>query len=195
MDKLGVSVKGRIPAEEQLAEGRALARLTDLGYGGPLRELFAAGAPDTEVPPALARACVDLLAAWGRGDAAAGPWSGVGRPAAVVSIPSATRPRLVDSLARGIAHVGRLPYLGELERTAAARPGQGGGNSAFRLAGVWEAFDLGPVLRDSLAGIAGQPVLLVDDLVDSRWSLTVAGRLLRRHGVGAVLPLALAQAG
>ena len=195
MEKLGVRVKGRISAEEQLAEGRALARLTDLGYGGPLRELFAPGAPDTEVPPALARACVELLAAWAQGDSSAGPWSGAGRPAAVVSVPSATRPRLVDSLARGIAQVGRLPYLGSLERTDAARPGQGGGNSAFRLAAVWEAFDVGPDLREALAGVAGQPVLLVDDLVDSRWTATVAGRLLRREGAGAVLPLALAQAG
>ncbi|GAA2202937.1 RecQ family ATP-dependent DNA helicase [Sinomonas flava] len=195
MEKLGVRVKGRISAEEQLAEGRALARLTDLGYGGPLRELFASGAPDTEVPPALARACVELLAAWAQGDSSTGPWSGAGRPAAVVSVPSATRPRLVDSLARGIAQVGRLPYLGSLERTDAARPGQGGGNSAFRLAGVWEAFDVGPHLREALAGVAGQPVLLVDDLVDSRWTATVAGRLLRREGAGAVLPLALAQAG
>ncbi|WP_373423047.1 RecQ family ATP-dependent DNA helicase [Sinomonas atrocyanea] len=195
MDKLGVGVKGRIAAAEQLTEGRALARLTDLGYGGPLRELFAAGAPDAEVPPALARACVELLSAWARGESAAGPWSGAGRPAAVVSVPSATRPRLVDSLARGIAQVGRLPYLGALERTDAARAGQGGGNSAFRLAGVWEAFAVGPALRQELVGIAGQPVLLVDDLVDSRWTVTVAGRLLRQQGVGAVLPLALAQAG
>ncbi|GAB3271346.1 RecQ family ATP-dependent DNA helicase [Sinomonas notoginsengisoli] len=195
MDKLGISVKGRIPAEEQLAEGRALARLTDLGYGGPLRELFAAGAPDTEVPAALATACVELLAAWARDDSPGGAWSGIGRPAAVVSIPSATRPRLVESLARGIAQVGRLPYLGALERTEAARSGQGGGNSAFRLAGVWEAFDVGPDLSDALAGATGRPVLLVDDLVDSRWTLTVAGRLLKRQGAAAVLPLVLARAG
>ncbi|MBL0705839.1 RecQ family ATP-dependent DNA helicase [Sinomonas sp. JC656] len=195
MDKLGVPVKGRIAADEQLAEGRALARLTDLGYGGPLRELFAVGAPDAQVPPALARACVELLSAWARGDAAAGAWSGVGRPAAVVSVPSATRPQLVDSLARGIAQVGRLPYLGALERTASARAGQGGGNSAFRLAGVWSAFDVGPDLRSALAGVAGQPILLVDDLVDTRWTVTVAGRMLRQHGAGAVLPLSLAQAG
>ena len=195
MDKLGVPAKGKIPAGEQLAEGRALARLTDLGYGGPLRDLFAAGAPDGEVPVGLRSACVELLSSWARGDSAAGPWSGAGRPAAVVSVPSATRPRLVDSLARGIAEVGRLPYLGALERTPSARPGQGGGNSAFRLAGVWEAFDLGPELREALTEAAGQPILLVDDLVDSRWTLTVAGRLLRRAGAGAVLPLTLAQAG
>ena len=39
------------------------------------------------------------------------------------------------------------------------------------------------------------PVLLVDDLVDSRWTLTVAGRELRRAGADAVLPFALASAG
>jgi ATP-dependent DNA helicase RecQ len=39
------------------------------------------------------------------------------------------------------------------------------------------------------------PVLLVDDMVDSRWTLTVAAWLLRSHGSGEVWPLALAQAG
>jgi ATP-dependent DNA helicase RecQ len=37
-------------------------------------------------------------------------------------------------------------------------------------------------------------VLLVDDLVDSRWTLTVAGSLLRAHGSGPVIPFALAEA-
>ena len=36
------------------------------------------------------------------------------------------------------------------------------------------------------------PVLLVDDIVDSRWTLTDAGWLLRRHGAGPVHPFALA---
>jgi ATP-dependent DNA helicase RecQ len=40
-----------------------------------------------------------------------------------------------------------------------------------------------------------EPVLLVDDLVDSRWTLTVAAWLLRSHGSGEVWPFALAQAG
>ncbi|MEA5456419.1 DEAD/DEAH box helicase [Sinomonas sp. JGH33] len=195
MDKLGIPVKGRIAAGELLAEGRALARLTDLGYGGALRELFAASAPDGDVPPGLRPAVVQLLAGWARGDSAAGPWSGAGRPAGVVAMPSATRPRLVDSLARGIASAGQLPYLGALSRTPAARAGQAGGNSAFRLAGVWPAFDVDAGLAAALASLGGAPVLLVDDLVDSRWSLTVAGRLLRLAGAGPVLPLALAQAG
>jgi ATP-dependent DNA helicase RecQ len=35
-------------------------------------------------------------------------------------------------------------------------------------------------------------VLLVDDLVDSRWTVTVAARALRFAGADAVLPFALA---
>ena len=36
------------------------------------------------------------------------------------------------------------------------------------------------------------PVLLVDDLVVTGWSLTLAARALREAGATAVLPLALA---
>jgi len=37
-------------------------------------------------------------------------------------------------------------------------------------------------------------VLLIDDVVDSRWTLTVAAVLLREHGSGPVYPFALAKA-
>lgn len=54
---------------------------------------------------------------------------------------------------------------------------------------------VGESLAAELAGLGGGSVMLIDDLVDSRWTVTVAGRALRRAGAGAVLPLALAQAG
>lgn len=38
------------------------------------------------------------------------------------------------------------------------------------------------------------PVLLVDDMNDSRWTVTLLARELRRAGVAAVYPLALALA-
>ena len=69
--------------------------------------------------------------------------------------------------------------------------GEPGGNSAFRLAGVWDRFAVGPSLAAALRDADG-PVLLVDDLVDSRWTLTVAARTLRQAGADAVLPFALA---
>ena len=184
---LGIEKKGKIPEAERAERGRALARLTDLGWGNRLREVMVnddAGRPlDGEVPPDLGRACVGVLAGW--------DWSR--RPAGVVAIPSASRPRLVDSLARGIAGAGRLPYLGELEAAAdfPARGGGRGGNSAYSLASVWGRFRVGEELAGRLAEVSG-PVLLVDDLIDSRWTMTVCARELRLAGAEAVLPFALA---
>jgi ATP-dependent DNA helicase RecQ len=178
-DRLEVPVRGRIAAEEQAGEGRALARLTDLGWGGALREIFAAGAPDAPVSPQLLAACVRVLAGW--------RWDQ--RPVAVITMPSRSHPLLVDSLARGLAEVGRLPYLGALAPAGGGPSGQPGGNSVFRLAGLWDRLS-----ADHLEVPAG-PVLLIDDLVDSRWTMTVAARTLRRAGASAVLPFALALRG
>ena len=195
MDRLGVPVKGKLKPGEGLAEGRVLARLTDLGWGGALRELFAAGAEDRPVDPGMLQACVQVLKEWGAGDSRTPGWSGVGRPAAIVSIPSRSKPQLVESLARGISEIGRIPYLGALELAHGGPTGGRGGNSAYRLAGVWDRLVPGPELEAALGGLNGQAVMLVDDLADSRWTLTVAGRALRQAGAGAVLPLVLAQAG
>ncbi|MGG7510044.1 RecQ family ATP-dependent DNA helicase [Plantibacter sp. YIM 135249] len=186
-DRLGMSdegspVKGKIALKDRVESGRALARLTDLGWGGVLRELFAAGAPDAPASQAVLDACVRVLK----------DWSWDERPAAVVSIPSRSHPVLVDSVARGISELGRLPFLGSLDLQGDGPQGGPGGNSAYRLSGVWNAFSVGPELRAALEPFAGCPVLLVDDRSDSRWTVTVAGRLLRRSGVGAVLPFVLA---
>jgi ATP-dependent DNA helicase RecQ len=208
-DRLGVDVKGKIAAGEQLEPGRAVARLTDLGWGQRLRSLLGddgvggvvdleapgieedPGAafdvplqhPLSDVPPdeELLRACARVLAAW--------DWAQ--RPVAVVAVPSRRRPRLVTGVAQGLARMGRLDYLGELSLAHGGPTGQPGGNSAFRLAAVWDRIVVGPELRERLASVTG-PVLLVDDLADSRWTMTVAGRELRRAGAPAVLPFALA---
>ncbi|QIG41027.1 DEAD/DEAH box helicase [Microbacterium sp. 4R-513] len=178
-DRLGVPARGRIPAEEQADEGRALARLTDLGWGNTLREMFGAGAVDMPVTPQLLTACVRVLGEWGWTD----------RPVAVVAMPSRSRPQLVDTLARGIADMGRLPMLGALELRDDSPIGRPGGNSVFRLARVWDRFDAARL------DVPTGPLLLVDDLVDSRWTVTVAARELRRRGASRVLPFALALRG
>jgi ATP-dependent DNA helicase RecQ len=195
MDRLGVPVKGKIKPDESLAEGRVLARLTDLGWGGALREIFAAGAPDRNIDPALLQACVQVLREWAAPDGRGRAWSSAGRPVAIVSMPSRSKPVLVESLARGISEIGRIPYLGPLELQHGGPSGGRGGNSAYRLAGVWDRIVAGPGTAAALAEARGGTVMLIDDLVDSRWTMTVAGRALRQAGAGAVLPLALAQAG
>ncbi|MFF9563663.1 RecQ family ATP-dependent DNA helicase [Leifsonia sp. NPDC014704] len=176
-DRLGVPVKGKLAPDQQLRPGRALARLTDLGWGGRLRELLADDAADQPVPPAVLDACVRVLADW--------DWDA--RPGAVVAMPSRRRPVLIESLARGLAGIGRLPFAGTLGWRGGPPAGSPGGNSAFRLASVWNHFS-----ADGLDLPPGIPVLLVDDLVDSRWTITVAGQELLRAGAGAVLPFAAA---
>jgi ATP-dependent DNA helicase RecQ len=179
MANLGVEVKGNIAVGERTAPGRALARLTDLGWGGALREAFAPGAPDAPASEAMIAACVRVLADWG--------WEE--RPAAIVSVPSRRHPLLVESIAAGLAGAGRLPYLGALSMDNGGPAGEAGGNSAYRLAGVWDRFGVDGLDSDAFTG---RPVLLVDDLVDSRWTVTVAGRALRRAGASAVLPFVAA---
>ena len=216
-DRLGVEVKGKIAPGDQVLPGRAVARLTDLGWGQRLRTLLgddgvggvATLAEDLEAPPLeedpdaaldvahrvirpgvasdapptdeLMSACARVLGAWDWAD----------RPVAVVSIPSRRRPALVSGVALGLSRLGRLPYLGELELAHGGPAGGPGGNSAFRLAGVWQRIVVGDELRGRLAELSG-PVLLVDDLADSRWTTTVAGRELRRAGASGVLPFVLA---
>lgn len=178
MDRLGVPVKGRIPADEAMSPGRALARVTDLGWGPRLRELLS---EDQPVPDQVVRAVVRVLAEWG--------WQT--RPAGIVVVPSRSRPTLVTSLADQLGQIGRLPVLGALTPVDGGPVGEPGGNSAYRLAGVWERLTVDPELAHQLPGLTG-PVLLVDDVVHSRWTMTTAARALRRAGAREVLPFALA---
>jgi ATP-dependent DNA helicase RecQ len=181
MDKLGIPAKGKIAPGDLVEPGRVVARLTDLGWGGPLRSLFATATPDAPIDKALFDACVRALKDW--------PWAQ--RPTAVVAMTSRSRPQLVDSVARGLSQVGRLEYLGALSRTGGVPRGDGATNSAYRLQGVWDTFVVDDELGAALARQQG-PVLLVDDLIDSRWTMTVAGAALRRAGADGVLPFALA---
>ncbi|MFI6516112.1 RecQ family ATP-dependent DNA helicase [Spirillospora sp. NPDC050679] len=176
-DDLGVG--GRIPASALAEPGRALGRLTDIGWGNRLRQILAESAPDGEIAPDMFDAVVKVLSSW--------DWAE--RPSAVVSVGSRTRPRLIGSLARRVSEIGRLPYLGELVPLGDPAPRRH--NSAQRLRSVWHAFAVPEEVQAALRQNPG-PVLLVDDQIDSGWTMTVAARLLREAGATAVLPLVLA---
>ncbi len=184
MKELGIDgASGKIAASRTAEPGRALGRLTDVGWGGTLRPLFAEGAADEPVARQLTDAVVKVLAAW--------DWSS--RPASVVTLPSRTRPVLVESLGRRVATIGRLSYLGSLGYATPDGPGPRRHNSAQRLASLWRALVVPDALREAVSAAAADgPVLLVDDQIDSGWTMTVAAALLRDAGASGVLPLALA---
>jgi ATP-dependent DNA helicase RecQ len=59
-------------------------------------------------------------------------------------------------------------------------------NSHQQFTNVWGAF--------AVEGVpAGEPLLVVDDLVDSRWTLTVVSAALLEAGSGPVSPFVLAK--
>jgi ATP-dependent DNA helicase RecQ len=179
MPGLGIDVRGKLPAAEQAEVGRVVARFTDLGFGPRLRSLLATEVADGPLPDDMIKACVQVLAAW--------DWAE--RPAAIVHIGSLCRPTFIADLARRLADIGRLTDLGGVPHAGQSVTGRS--NSALRLREVWNAYELPAALGSQLAG---QPVLLVDDLVDTGWTFTVVARLLRRAGAGRIYPFALALA-
>ncbi len=136
------------------------------------------------MPEDLVAAVVRVLTAW--------QWDE--RPAGVISIPSRSRPELIGSLAGQIAKIGRMPWLGSLEYADAGLASAGKQhNSAQRLRGMWDALVVPDSVKAELGRIGG-PVLLIDDQIDTGWTLTVAAMRLRAAGAAGVLPLVLAAA-
>ena len=179
MPGLGIEVRGKVAATDLAETGRVIARLTDLGFGSRLRPLLAAQAADTPVPDDLVKASVQVLASW--------DWAQ--RPAAVVRVGSVRRPRLIADLASRLAQLGRLTDLGQITHVRPSSTART--NSALRLREVWNAYEMPSALA---AQLTGQPVLLVDDFIDTGWTFTVVSRLLRLAGAAQVFPFALALA-
>lgn len=171
MAKLGVPLSGKITGGADT--GRVLGRLTDLGWGQRLRALL--DGPDAPVPDTVFDACIAVLRDW--------DWAT--RPASVLALESAQHPVLTTSLAESLSRVGRLQNLGTL-RTRPDRPPVSAANSAHRVAGLFDSWEL-----PDLHAVDG-PILLVDTLTDTGWTLTLAAHALRTAGADAVLPFALA---
>lgn len=171
MAKLGIDLSGRIT--DGPATGRAIGRLTDLGWGSRLRRLL--DAPDAPVPDDVLQGAVDVLAHW--------QWDS--RPVAVMGLDSIAHPVLIRSVVDGLSQLGRLRNLGTLGY-GPGRRAVTAANSAFRVAALTDSWSV-PLLD----GVDG-PVLLIDDVTDTGWTLTMAARVLRGAGVGEVLPFALA---
>jgi len=160
--------KGKIAG---VAPGRALAFADDPAWGDVLRVLWQRDAP---APQEVLDGLVQVLVRW------SASWQ---RPVAVVAMPSRRFPLLVGSLAEQVARVGRLPLVDAL--------GVSGPPPTAEAASAVRARDL--LARTSVRdGVSFDgPVLLVDDTVRTRWTVTVASALLADVGASQVMPLAV----
>jgi len=171
----GCGVSGRIAQELQAQPGKALCVWGDAGWGASVR---LGKYHDGRFSDDLVEACRQLMEPWGPRPA----------PTWVTCVPSRRHPDLVPDFARRLAGALGLPFEPVLVRTDDRPEQKTMANSAQQARNVDGSLEVhGPV--------RAEPVLLVDDMVDSRWTLTVAAWLLRSHESGEVWPLALAQTG
>jgi ATP-dependent DNA helicase RecQ len=169
----GAAAGSRTIPEDQRAEpGRVLGEATDAGWGPLLADLLAGDQP---LPHPVVEGLRRLLGRWG--------WAQP--PAWVTFVPSRRRPTLIGDLA---GQAGRLlgvpvhPVIGRARPEA--RPQAELANSFHQYHNAHDAFAL-------TGTVPGGPVLLVDDVRSSGWTLTTVARLLRDAGAGPVHPLAL----
>lgn len=168
-------VRGRIPAELQLQEGRSLSNYNDGGWGWLVRKEKLEGGPFSD---RLVRLSARLISE---------RWQPEPFPEWVTSIPSRAHPELVPSFARRLANTLELPFFPVVRKVRNNRAQKEMENSMQQAQNIIGAFTIqGHVLT--------KPVLLVDDISDSRWTLTVVGVELRRAGTGPVYPFVLATA-
>ena len=160
-----------VPKEHRCEPGRALARWGSGGWG----PMIQAGKHSGEFDDQLVDALADLVR----------EWSPTPAPEWITAVPSLRHPKLVDSLAHRLADRLRLPHRPVVRKVSERPPQKTRENGAQQRANVRDAFAIdGDVL--------GTAVLLVDDLVDSRWTFAEVGKALRAGGTGPVYPVALA---
>ena len=163
----------RIAEDDRLEEGRALAVWGDGGWGRLVRR---GKQQDGRFDEQLVEAARDLIQNRWKPDLVPG-W--------VAYVPSLRRPELVRDFAHRLAQSLGLACTDVVVKGSDTEPQKTMQNSQQQYRNIKDAFEI--------AGeVPSGPVLLVDDMVDSRWTLTVVGLLLREAGAGPVLPFALA---
>ncbi|MBD8696231.1 DEAD/DEAH box helicase [Stenotrophomonas sp. CFBP 13718] len=156
--------------------GKALCMLNDAGLGRLVQEGKYA---DHHFPDRLVAACVEMLQDWSPHPA----------PTWVTCVPSPRRPDLMPDFAMRVAHALGLPFSVVIAESHERPEQKTMANSTQQARNLDGAFTITGL------PLSNGPVLLLDDIVDSRWTLTVAAWLLRRSGSGLVWPMVLAKTG
>jgi len=167
--------RGNIPLESRLETGRVLARWGDAGWG----QMVAVEKENGHFSDELVAASAEMILE---------RWGPTPFPEWVTCIPSQRHPDLVPDFARRLAAQLKLPWLAVIEKSRDNQPQKEQQNRYHQCRNLDNAFEL-------TGEIPAGAVLLIDDVHDSGWTLTVGGILLRSAGSGPVFPLALASAG
>jgi ATP-dependent DNA helicase RecQ len=162
----------RLLGELAAEEGRILSRWNDAGWG----KLVAAGKHAGHFSDELVQAMTDMIRL---------RWQPNPFPTWICAVPSLQHPHLVPDFAFRLAQQLQLPFFSLVEKAKYNQPQKGQQNSFHQCRNLDGAFAVHQPLPDG-------PVLLIDDIVDSGWTLTVVAALLRQHGCGPVYPAALA---
>lgn len=104
----------------------------------------------------------------------------------VTNISSRRRPQLVKDFARRLAERLGLEYADVILKTEDAECQKVWNTSYLQCQNAYNSFEVDERL------VKNENVLLVDDMVDSRWTFTVCGYKLRKKQCGKVYPYALA---
>lgn len=174
MPKYGV--KGYIAKGHQAQLGKALCVWGDAGWGGLVRQ---GKYQDSQFADDLVGACVKMVR----------EWDPQPKPTWLTCVPSLRNPDLVPNFAKRLAAALDLPFHMVIVKTDNRPEQKTMANS------TQQARNIEGSLALNGQPVPNGPVILVDDMVDSRWTLTVAAWLLRSSGSGEVWPLALSQTG
>ena len=163
--------RGRIAAELGAEEGRALCKWGDAGFGDLVRE----GKLHGHFADRLVEAAAELVQ---RRWQPAAEW--------VTCVPSQRHRTLVPEFSRRLAARLKLPFVECIRKTRATELQKTRQNSFQQVKNLEDAFTV------DARSVRPVPVLLVDDMVDSGWTLTAVACKLRKAGAGPVFPFALA---
>lgn len=164
--------RGNLPKNLQAEDGRILSRWGDAGWGGLVVDDKHAGHFRDALVDAIANMVRDR-------------WQPDPAPRWVTCVPSNKHPTLIPDFASRLAVRLGLPFvdaIGKVRNNEPQKMQQNRFHQCRNLDGVFEVAE----------AIPSGPVLLVDDVIDSGWTVTVLAALLRRAGSGPVFPVALA---
>jgi len=159
----------------QAQPGKALCVWGDAGWGGLVRQ---GKYHDGKFSDDLVVACEKMIR----------EWNPQPKPTWVTCVPSLRHPILVPNFAKRLAAALGLPFHTVIAKTDERPEQKTMANSTQQARNIDGSLAL-------TGSVPTGPVLLVDDMVDSRWTLTVSAWLLRQAGSGEVWPMVLSQTG